>query len=152
MTFDNVEDAKKLRIDLRKLETEGRLSLDDAAVIERDRDDKVHVHDELDRGIAIGALAGGLLGALLSFLFPLVGLVIGAGGGALVGKLLDTGVDKKFIKDVTEELKPGRSALFFIVRGDDIAAALAAIRPYKGTLYQTTLPSDLELELRNALK
>ncbi len=152
MTFDNVEDAKKLRIDLRKLETEGRLSLDDAAVVERDRDDKVNVHDELDRGIAIGALAGGLLGALLSFLFPLVGLVIGAGGGALVGKLLDTGVDKKFIKDVTEELKPGRSALFFIVRDDDIAAALAAIRPYKGTLYQTTLPSDLELELRNALK
>jgi uncharacterized membrane protein len=46
----------------------------------------------------------------------------------------------------------GGSALFFIVRGDDIAAALAAIRPYKGTLYQTTLPSDLELELRNALK
>jgi uncharacterized membrane protein len=60
-------------------------------------------------------------------------------------------VDKKFIQDVTESLKPGTSALFILVSGGDITNVLAAIRPYQGTLYQTTLPTDLENELRSAL-
>lgn len=152
MTFDHVEDAKKLRADLRKLEREGLLGLNDAAVIEKDADDKVHIHDEIDSGIKIGALTGGLLGLLLSFMFPIVGLVIGVAGGALVGKLTDMGVDKNFIKDVTEALKPSSSAIFVIIGGGDLTAALAAIRPYQGTLYQTTLPTELEGELRAALQ
>jgi uncharacterized membrane protein len=151
VTFDSVEDAKKLRADLRTLERDGTLGLNDAAVIEKDAEGKVHVHDEVDKSVVVGALAGGLLGAVLSFMFPLVGMVIGLGGGALVGKMVDMGVDKKFINDVTEALKPGSSALFFIVSGG-VEAALAAVRPYRGTLYQTTLPSDLEAQLRDALE
>src|SRR5687768_9246494 len=112
MTFDNVEDAMRLRDELRRLEREGVLSLNDAAVIEKDADGRVHTHDEIDRAVKVGALAGGLLGALVSFMFPIAGFVVGAGGGALVGKMVDMGVDKGFIKDVTESLKPGSSALF----------------------------------------
>jgi uncharacterized membrane protein len=152
MIFDSVEDAKNLRADLRTLQREGRVGLDDAAVIEKDADGKVQIHDEVDRGIKVGALAGGILGLFLSFMFPIAGLVIGAGGGALVGKLMDLGVDKNFVKDVTESLKPGSSALFVIIRDADAEAALAAIRPYRGTLYQTTLSTDLENELREALE
>jgi uncharacterized membrane protein len=151
ITFDNVDDAKNLRAELRRLEGEGVLGLDDAAVIEKDASGKVHIHDEVDRAVVIGALTGGLLGAFLSFLFPIAGLVIGAGGGALVGKLTDMGVDKQFIQDVTEGLKPGSSALFVLVGSGNIEAALSAIRPYRGTLYQTTLPTELEAELRDAL-
>jgi uncharacterized membrane protein len=150
-TFDNVDDAKNLRAELRKLEREGMLGLDDAAVITKESDGKVRVHDEVDKSVVFGALAGGLLGTVLSFMFPIAGLVIGLGGGALVGKLMDMGVDKKFIQDVTESLKPGTSALFILVSGGDITNVLAAIRPYQGTLYQTTLPTDLENELRSAL-
>lgn len=150
VTFANVEDAKKLRADLRKLERDGALGLNDAAVIAKDADGKVNVHDEVDKSVWIGALAGGLLGTVLSFVFPLVGLVIGAGGGALVGKSLDMGVDKDFIRDVSNALTPGSSALFVVV-SSGIDAAIAAIRPYQGTLYQTTLPSDLETQLRDAL-
>ena len=152
MTFDRVEDAQDLRSTLRTLEREGQLRLDDAAVIEKDGDGKVHVHNEVDTGIKVGALAGGALGLLLSFMFPIVGLVVGAGGGALVGKLMDMGVDSQFVQDVTESLKPGSSSLFVIVRGDDLDLALAAIRPYRGTLYQSTLPTNLEEELRAALQ
>ena len=151
VTFANVEDAKNVRSDLRKLEREGILGLDDAAVIEKDANGKVHVHDELDKSVVVGALAGGLLGTVLSFMFPLVGLVVGAGGGALVGKLMDMGVDKDFIRDVSESLQPGNSALFVVVSGGSIDAAVAALRPYQGTLHQTTLPSDIESQLRDAL-
>lgn len=151
MTFDNVEDARDLRASLRTLQQEGRLRLDDAVVIQKDASGEVRVADEIDKAVKIGALAGGALGLLLSFLFPIAGLVIGAGGGALVGKLLNMGVDKNFIRDVTESLQPGTSALFVLVSDRNIDAALAAIRPYQGTLHQTTLPTNLETELRAAL-
>lgn len=152
VTFDNVEDAKRLRADLRKLEKDGVIALDDAAVVSKEADGQVHIHNEVDRSVVVGALLGGLLGTVLSFLFPIAGFVIGAGGGALVGKLLDMGVDKQFIQDVTEALKPGSSALFVLVSGSHATATLSALRPYHGTLYQTTLPSDLEAQLREALK
>ena len=150
--FDNVEDAKKLRAELRRLEHEGLLALNDAAVVEKFPDGKVHIHDELDTGVKVGMVTGGLLGLLLSFMFPIVGLVIGVAGGALVGKLMDMGVDKNFIKDVTEALEPGHSALFLVVNDANVDAVLAAVRPYRGQLYQTTLPTELEQELRKALE
>jgi uncharacterized membrane protein len=152
MIFDNVEDAQKLRADLRSLEREGLVSLDDAAVIEKDAEGKVHVRNEVDTGVKVGALAGGLLGLFLSFMFPIAGLVVGAGGGALVGALMDKGVDRNFVNDVTESLKPGSSALFVIVRDAESDAVLGAIRPYQGTLYQTTLPTTLQEQLQDALK
>jgi uncharacterized membrane protein len=151
VTFDHVDDAQKLRADLRQLEREGVLGLDDAAVIEKDAEGRVRVHDEVDKSVIVGALVGGLLGTVLSFMFPIVGLVVGLGGGALVGKLMDMGVDKDFINDVTEALRPGTSALFILVSGSS-EAITSALRPYQGSLYQTTLPSTLESQLRDTLK
>ena len=94
-----------------------------------------------------------MLGLLLAGLFfPLAGLAVGAIGGALIGKALDLGVDKKFIQDVTENLKPGSSALFVIGSSDNPAVVTGALRPFQGTIYQTTLPSDSVAALQDALK
>jgi uncharacterized membrane protein len=84
-------------------------------------------------------------------MFPLAGLAIGVAGGALVGKSLDMGVDKKFVKDVSESLGPNSSALFVIGKGEP-RVLVAALEPFKGTLYQTTLDSELEQQIRDALK
>jgi uncharacterized membrane protein len=78
--------------------------------------------------------------------------VVGAIGGALVGKTIEPGVDQDFVKDVSAALKPGTSALFFMFNGGDPAATRAALEPFKGTLYQTTLSSDSEAALRRALE
>jgi uncharacterized membrane protein len=122
-------------------------------VVVKDEDGKVHVKNEMDRGVKIGALGGGLLGLLLAgVFFPIGGLIIGAVGGALVGKAFDTGIDQKFVKDVEAEMQPGTSAIFFIVRDSNADAAAAALRPYKGKVLQTTLPEEDEEELRRILK
>ena len=89
-----------------------------------------------------GAVAGAVLGPLLLSLFPLAGIAIGAGGGALVGRLLDTGVDDAFVDDVKATLAPGASALFLVINGGEATAVVAALRPYQGTILQTTLPPD----------
>jgi uncharacterized membrane protein len=86
------------------------------------------------------------------FMFPIAGIAVGAGLGALVGKLFGTGVDQKFVKDVSQALTPGSSAIFLLVRDGDAAQVRAAIEPYKGTVYQTTVSTELEEQLKDALK
>jgi uncharacterized membrane protein len=62
-----------------------------------------------------------------------------------------TGVDGSFVKEVEGQLAPGRSALFLVLKDGSADAIAAALRPYRGELIQTTLPSDLEEELRSSL-
>ena len=152
ITFDNADEAGRVRETLRKGGSE-HVRLDDSAVVVKDEEGKVHVKDEMDRGVKIGAVGGGFLGLLIAGLFfPVAGIVLGALGGALVGASMDMGIQKKFIKQVGDDLGPGTSALFIIVRDADPNYALAALRPYKGNVYQTSLPTEAEEELRRVLK
>lgn len=152
LTFEDTEQAGEAFEALKKVQHSGQLKLDDAAVIVKDEDGKVHVKNQLDTGVKWGAVGGGVIGLLLaSVFFPLAGLAIGAIGGALIGKTLGMGVDQKFVKDVTETLKPGSSALFVIGSGNP-DMVLAALRPFQGTVYQTTLPTEAVEALQSALK
>ena len=153
ITFDNPDEAIKVRESLHKMESEGYLKLDDSAVVIKEADGEVHLKNEMDRGTQAGAIGGSMVGLLIgSVMFPVVGLVLGALGGGLVGHLFDKGVDKKFVKDVTEKMAPGSSAIFFILRGDDPGMAIATLRQFKGEIYQTTLSEEAEEALRDALK
>jgi uncharacterized membrane protein len=153
IAFDDPEQAGKVRHTLSSMQDTGHLSLNDSAVVVKDEDGKVHLKDEVDRGVKVGAIGGSALGLLIgSVFFPIGGLIIGAVGGALVGKLMDTGVSKSFIKEVTDELEPGSSAIFFIVRGDDPSHTVAALREYEGKILQTTLPDEAEDTLRRHLE
>jgi len=150
--FENEDEAQVVREEVRKLENSGDLSLDDAQVIARDAEGKIHAKGQMDRGMKIGAVGGGAIGLLIAgLLFPIGGLVIGALAGAGIGKLAGVGVDKKFIKDVQDALKPGNSALFLVVNHANFAALRATVAPHEGTIYQTSVSSEDEESLRRAL-
>lgn len=152
--FDNVDAAMMVRETLSKAETQGAISLDDAAVVVKQADGKIHLDDELNPGTKTGVVGGGLLGMLLGFLFggPIGGLVLGTAGGALLGSLAKTGIDQKFIKNLTEGLKPGSSALFLLLReAAEPEVALTMLKPYRGEVYQTTLAPQAEETLRQVL-
>ena len=152
ITFDNPDEAGKVRAALKSQEKGGRLQLDDSAIVVKDEDGKVHVNDQMDRGVKVGAVGGGAIGLLLAgIFFPIAGIVIGAVAGGLIGASADLGIEKKFIKQVRDGLQPGSSALFFIVREADPTAALAALKPYKGEVYHSSLPPDADEHLREIL-
>jgi len=152
LTFDNVDEAGRVRESLREVEHRGHLALNDTAVIVKDAEGKVHVRNQVSSGTKWGAVGGAVLGPLLMFMFPIAGIAVGAGLGALVGKLFGTGVDQKFVKDVSQGLTPGSSAIFILVREGDADQVRAAIEPYKGTVYQTSVSTELEDQLKEALK
>ena len=153
IVFDDSEEAGKVRDTIRSVERMGEIRLDDSAVVIKDASGKIHVKNEVDRGVKVGAIGGGFLGILIGgIFFPLAGLLAGALIGAVIGKFVDLGVDQKFVKEVSDALEPGKSALFIIVRDSAPDVAIAALKPYKGTVFHTTLTPEQEENLRGVLK
>jgi len=153
LTFEDTEQAGQAFDALKKAQSGGYLKIDDAAVIVKQESGKVEIKNQFDTGVKWGAVGGGLVGLLLAgVFFPLAGLAIGAVSGALLGKTLDLGVDKNFVKDVTETLKPNMSALFVIGSSDNPDAISGLMRPFQGTVYQTTMATEAVETLRAALK
>jgi uncharacterized membrane protein len=151
IAFDHFGDARTAMSGLRSLEREGRIRFEDTAIVERDPDGTAHVKNEVSGTTETAAVVGAVLGGFLTFLFPPLGAAIGAAIGAAVGAAMDTGVSPKFVDEVKTTLRPGRSALFLVVKQSDADAVLAALRPSTGDVIQTTLDADTEEALRQAL-
>lgn len=152
IAFDAEDEAEKVRTALADGKKQGLLQIDDAAIVVKDAAGKVHVKNQISRGAWTATGVGGALGLLIgSIFFPLGGLVMGLAGGALVGRLMNLGIDGKFVKQVEEELQPGGSALFILTRQVDPTGVLAILRQFEGRVIQTNLSSEAEESLRRAL-
>jgi uncharacterized membrane protein len=152
IAFDHFADAREAMKGLRGLEGQGKIRFEDTAIVERDPDGTAHVKNEVSGTTETATVIGALIGGFLGFIFPLAGIAIGAALGAFVGTTLDTGVSPKFIDEVKTTLRPGRSALFLVVKESDADAVTAALRNYKGDVIQTTFDSESEDALREALR
>ena len=152
ITFDQEGTAEQALEAIRQIEKANQIKLSDTAVIVKDAAGEVKVKNEWSSGTETGAVVGGVLGLMTSFIFPVVGTVAGAALGGFVGSKFDTGVDKKFVEDLSNSLTPGSSALFLLIKQGSPDAGVAAMEPFEGTVYQTTLSPDLEDSLRRALQ
>lgn len=151
ITFDGVDTAGRVRNAVADAQKQGLLKVNDAAVIYKEADGAVKVDNEVSSSMWAGMGIGGLLGLLITFTFPLAGLALGAAGGAAVAATMGRSVDKKFVQDVRDNLQPGSSALFLLGTGG-MMGLRGLLEPFEGTLYQTTLDSEAEQQIRDALK
>jgi uncharacterized membrane protein len=151
IAFDHFDDARAALRSLRGLEAGGRIRFEDTALIERDPDGTAHVKNEASGTTETAAVVGAVIGGFVGFVFPVVGAVIGAAAGAAVGSALRTGVEPAFVDEVKETLRPGRSALFLVIKDSDLDASLGALRQFRGDVIQSTLSSEAEEAFRSAL-
>ena len=152
VSFDSEDDAQSALRSLRGLEHSGAISFEDTAIVAHGADGQVHVKNEASSATETGAVVGAVLGGLLFLVFPVVGVAVGAAAGAGVGSLLHTGVEGKFVEEVKEQLPPGKSALFLVIKDANADATIPALRKFHGEVIQTSLDDDVEQALRDALK
>ena len=153
--YPNEDTAQRVYDELMRLENDLVVDLADAAIIRRDRSGKLHVTTPAHHAVAWGSLSGLFWGVLIGllFLFPLAPLVGVAGGimGAALGAAGNLGIKDDYRQRVQDMVKPGTSAIMVIVRKVTTDKVLEALRPYGGTVLQTSLPHDAEQQLMKAL-
>ncbi len=151
IAYDDESTAYQVRDKLASLTKEHVIELEDLVVVVHHKDGKTEIKQSTDL-VSLGALSGAFWGLLIGLIFfmPIFGLAIGAIAGAIGGRLSDYGIDDKFVKEVAENVQPGNSAVFPLIKKMTPDKVIDAIREYHGTVIKTSLSSEEEENLREA--
>jgi uncharacterized membrane protein len=143
--------ADEVMNELRKLQSQYLVDLEDAAVVIRNQEGKVKIKQAQEL-VAAGAVSGSYWGVLLSVIFfnPIFALV-GAAAGALSGALSDIGIDDNFMRDLGSTIEPGTSAIFVLVRKSTPDRVLEDLSKFEGKVLRTSLSKEDEAKLQAAL-
>ena len=151
MAFKNEDGAKQTLKEVENLQKQNLIEVQDAAVAVRHQNGKVKVKQATNLAGA-GALGGAFWGMLFGLLFfvPFLGMAVGAATGALFGKAADYGINDDFIREVSESVQPGNSALFLLVGHAQLDKVIEQLKPYGGKVLQTSLSKEEEARLKEA--
>ncbi|MBZ0185648.1 MAG: DUF1269 domain-containing protein [Candidatus Obscuribacterales bacterium] len=152
IAYEDQFEADEVRLKLLKLQREYLIDLEDAVVAIKKEDGKVKLNQMFDTtmiGTAQGTFWGLLIGAL--FLSPFFGAAVGADSGAISGALSDVGINDAFMKELSENLKPGHSALFVLVRKATPDKVLEELQGCGGKILKSSLTHQKQDKLQAAL-
>ena len=151
LVFDKMSGAEEMREKMYDLQKRELITLEDAAVVVRNENGRAKVkqaHSLVGSGALGGAFWGMLIGLL--FLAPWLGMVAGAAAGALGGKSADIGIDDSFIKEVSESIEPGNSALFLLARDAQMERIKEELADFEFEIIETNLSPEDESTLRES--
>jgi uncharacterized membrane protein len=156
VSFDTENGAEVMLTALGDWQRQKLIKVDDAATLVRRADGKVKIK-HADNLVGKGALGGAFWGALIGLVFlnPVAGAAVGAGVGTMIGrrkgkKQAEAGIDPKFVKEVSENIKPGSSALFAYTQQGVAEKLLPQLSQYHGKLIQSSLTPEDDEAIREA--
>ena len=148
--YPSQERAKTILDALWQMHRSGAITLADAAIATKSEDGKVHIQESDELTTRKGAFRGALVTGVLGLIYPpslIASLVTGGVIGGLVGKLRDTGIKNKDMKQIADTLTPGKSAVIALAEGEWIAKVQGALQGYEGTLITHVLSEDAVKEI-----
>ena len=152
IAFDKPSRATEVLVNLTHLQQEGALRLGDAVVIAKDDEGRARIVETVDITAGKGALIGGWWGLLAGLFVGPLAIAGGAAIGALYGKLVDKGLADDWVRQMSEWLDAGRSALLLLVTVENRAQVLRELGRYEGEVVSTDFPESMRQELEEALR
>lgn len=152
IAFDKPNRASEVLVNVLHLQQEGALRLGDAVVLAKDEHGRARILETIDVTPGKGAMIGTWWGLLAGLFVGPLAIVGGAAAGALYGKLVDKGLADDWVKQMSEWLDAGRSALLLLVTVENKDQLLTELGRYGGELVSTDLPEPLRQELEAALR
>lgn len=145
--FPNETKAYEGTVALKELHGEGSIVLYSTAVLSKNDEGTISVREAATGG-PLGTAVGALVGGLVGLLGGPVGVAVGLTGGALVGAagdLFNTGISTAFVKTISDELSPGKTAVIAEIQEDWVTPLNTRMEEIGGTIIRTPR-SDIEDE------
>jgi uncharacterized membrane protein len=123
--YPNQEHAETIYETLKRLDLYKKVNLVDAALVTKDEDGKVHIHETKEVTTAKGATRGAIVAGVLGLIYPpslIASVLVGGGVGGLWGKLRDTGIKTGDMKEIAEKQQPGEVALIVLTEPESVPA------------------------------
>ncbi|MCB0199058.1 MAG: DUF1269 domain-containing protein [Anaerolineae bacterium] len=151
--FKDEEEAKAAVKRMQKAEKDHMIEVEDAVLVSKDQNGKVHVKEYKDFTTRRGAITGGAIGIVVgAVLGGPVGAAIAAGvvggvAGAFVGKAVDFGIPKDRIEYVGQSLDNGKAAVFGKIKTQHMDLLRSSIEQGPGELLEFEVTEDAEADM-----
>lgn len=149
--FDGMDTAKEAFDDLKQLEKDKSIKIENAAILQKDHDSKLHIRDVKDMTGTRGLVGGGVIGAIVGVITGPVGwMALGrAAIGGLVAKLKDGGFDNSRLEQWGDKLQPGTSALIAVVDHIWVRDVEAALKEDAREVMTLEISDEIAAQLTN---
>jgi uncharacterized membrane protein len=133
--YPDQEHANTILETLNKMHRASNITLVDAALVTKDEDGTVHIHETKEVTTGKGAKRGVIVAGIFGLIYPpslIVSVLAGGGVGGLWGKLRDTGIKTGDMKEIAENLKPGSVALIVLAEPPSVPQIERAMEAWEG--------------------
>jgi len=137
VSFGDLAGARAAMSELRRLDREGKVKVQAAAAVVRERDGRFWIPEDEERIGFSGTATGGLVGGLLGTLIGPAGLLLFGATGALVGSLADAeeaDVSEEVLASVIRQVPPATTAIVADIEEPAPQATDAAMVASGGTV------------------
>ena len=153
-SFTDTHTADEVVDELKASQKLGGYKVVAEAVVIREADGSVHVHEpgEGGKGAAIGAVVGGAIGLLGG---PVGVLWLAAAGGALggvAGHFAGRSIPADDLKQIGEQLQPNSSAFLALVEDTDAEAVVNSMSGVNANVVTVTLGDELSGTIAQAVE
>lgn len=149
--FQDPDGASKALSELKDLQKQGVIKIQDAAVLHKDANGKLSIKETADMGGGKGAVVGGVIGGVIGIIAGPPGIAAGAAAGAVVGglaaKLVDAGFPDQRLREIGEGLKPNTSAIVAVVDEVWVIEAERQMREAGAKTVTAALSADIAKQL-----
>ena len=135
---------------LKQAQKKKLVKIENAAVLHKDANGKLHIKETADMGGKKGAAIGGVAGAAIGVIAGpalLVPAAVGALVGGLTAKFRDTGFADERLEKLGEGLKPGSSAIVAVVEHTWVDQVKKALAEEQADMFTESLSADISQQL-----
>ncbi len=152
LAFETPDRAAQALASAVRMAEDGLITIHDAVFVHRHDDGTVEIEESIHTAPIAAAVPTSLFGMLVGTLVAgplglLVGGALAGGGGALVAKLIDTGIPHKVVGELQDLTRPGQTVLALMVSDVAGMAVIEELRRFQGArvIYAQLPPAAFDL-------
>jgi uncharacterized membrane protein len=143
--YPDEERADSILDMLHQMHRAATINLEDAAIVVRESDGKLHIKETKEVTTAKGAKRGAIIAGIFGVIYPpslIASVLVGGGIGAIWGKIRDTGIKNSSLKQIGDTLQPGQVALVALADIDSAPKIELALQGYDAKPVRTPLSTE----------